>query len=759
MTRVDRPAVRAVAQARVRAGWRALVLIGLVAGLVGGLVVAALAGARRTSTAYDRSVARTDFPDAFVQLVEPRDGLAADIAMLPSVARAEPSVFVVGVLSGRSNQVLVPMQASAQPYADLPILDGRAPAPDAVGEVVISRGFADGIGIDVGSRFEHRALTDAEFAELLRNGGGRSPTGQSTTVEVVGIVQTPTDAVSAEFPTMTGTPAYFDQVQDRSTSSGGVWIHVAADADVADLERELAEIVGEGSEDRFNGIEVLDFTADRRAVDDAARVLVIGLLVAAAVAAAAGAVVVTQLVARWAEREGHDRRILRQLGFDDGSLVVASLAVAWPVAVVALVVSLLVAAAVSPAMPFGTVRSLEPSPGLELNLAFLAAGPASVVVSVLVLWWVGAARARRAASAAGARASRPVTAGGPVASVAAAVASDRGRRASRRTAFAVVLVGVGGAAGVAVFDASLQRMVETPERWGSAGDVAVEVPDPDRDRVYAALDRAPEVEAYAELRSATVVVAGGEIDGYALTARRGRIGPVLFDGRPPVGSGEIALGPSVLESLDLEIGDLVDVDGTDRRIVGEALTFSLADRSSVAGGALLDEVEAEFTTALVGFADGVDHEQAAASVLGDAEYGPPVRPADVTNLGGLRPLPGLLAAVLALIAVAALVHLAVSTGTATRRDLAVLSALGLDRRRRVIAVAAAVAAVSVTAAAVAIPFGLVLGLRSWSIVASTTDLATDARMPVWLLVAVPAFLGLVAVIGGLAAPHPRPALR
>jgi len=92
-------AVIAVATSHARRRWRAIVLIGLVAGLVGGLVVASFTGARRTDTAYDRLVAASDFPDVFVQLIEPRTGLADDIDDLPSVERSV-AVWAVASVPG-----------------------------------------------------------------------------------------------------------------------------------------------------------------------------------------------------------------------------------------------------------------------------------------------------------------------------------------------------------------------------------------------------------------------------------------------------------------------------------------------------------------------------------------------------------------------------------------------------------------------------------------------------------------------------------
>src|SRR5438067_9503688 len=59
-------AVRMWARSELRQRWRALVALGVIAGLAAGLALAAMAGARRTSTAYSRWRTATAAPDALV---------------------------------------------------------------------------------------------------------------------------------------------------------------------------------------------------------------------------------------------------------------------------------------------------------------------------------------------------------------------------------------------------------------------------------------------------------------------------------------------------------------------------------------------------------------------------------------------------------------------------------------------------------------------------------------------------------------------
>ena len=264
MTHDRRAAIRAVARSRVRGRWRQLIAIGLVAGLIGGVTIAAMAGARRSSTAYDLLLHTSAHPELFVQLIEPRPGLADDVADLGSVARVVPSIFAVGQRTDAPGQVLFPLQASAEPAADLPVVEGRSPDPTAVDEVVVSSRFADELGLDVGEVLVHQALTEAEFADLLRDRWDGTASGVVSQIRVVGLVRSPTDATMSEFPTLTGTPALHDRLAGSVTASAGLWVHLRPGATATTFEQDLARVVGAGSEERVNAASTIDLLAERR---------------------------------------------------------------------------------------------------------------------------------------------------------------------------------------------------------------------------------------------------------------------------------------------------------------------------------------------------------------------------------------------------------------------------------------------------------------------------------------------------------------
>jgi putative ABC transport system permease protein len=746
---IDWTVVAAVAASQARRRWRSLVLLGLLAGLVGGVATASFAGARRSSTAYDRLLVATDFPDAFVQLVEPAPGLPDRIAASPAVEESVSSTFAVGRDAARRNQVLIPVQAAEEPISKLVVVRGRAPDPAVASEVTVSEGLADSFGLGVGDRFAYEGLDREEFDDLLRDRWDGSASGLRIDLEVVGVTRFPTDAVLGEFPTLIGTPALVERFEGSLPDALGVWVHLRDGATVGDLRSDLG---GAGS-DQADNVEIIDLGGERAALDDAVNVLVWGLVIFGIVALAAGTVVLAQLVARIMERAGAERLVLRDLGVDRRTRRAATAASGVISVAVAVATSSVVAVVASRWTPIGVARRVEPSPGVDWNLVLLAGGSLTTGLLVAASFLVAAAgwRNRRSHVPAGrfAGAASGVLQAGPIGSVAAASAFGAGRRvAASRIAFAGVVAGVCGVVAVSLFGASLEGLSTEPIRWGALGQHLVEVPDPVRDRTEQRLDTAAEVEAFAEVEGSSVVVEGRRVDAFRFTARRGSIAPVLIEGSLPAAGGEVALGPTLLDQLGLDVGDRVAIDGDPARVVGSVLTFGIANRSTVTEGVLLGGPgRADFTTLVVRYRDGVDVDRAASRLYGELEYFAPSRPADVTNLAALGPLPPLLLVLLGVIGAAALTHLSFGIGGRGRRDLAVLRSLGFSPSDATRVVVLATALVVLAATVIGAPLGVVLGRSVWTVVAQSTDLAADVRFPPQLLAAPLGLAGLSALAG------------
>jgi hypothetical protein len=85
-----------IGRASWRRGWRALVFLGLLAGLVGGVVLGAWAGGRRTSSAYDRLLHASGFPNE-IMFVTAQDQAVQDwLRHTPSVERFATATGMIG---------------------------------------------------------------------------------------------------------------------------------------------------------------------------------------------------------------------------------------------------------------------------------------------------------------------------------------------------------------------------------------------------------------------------------------------------------------------------------------------------------------------------------------------------------------------------------------------------------------------------------------------------------------------------------------
>ena len=124
-------------------------------------------------------------------------------------------------------------------------------------------------------------------------------------------------------------------------------------------------------------------------------------------------------------------------------------------------------------------------------------------------------------------------------------------------------------------------------------------------------------------------------------------------------------------------------------------------------------------------------------------------PAEVDHLTQIDRLPFILGGLLALLAVAALVHALVTSVARRRHDLAVLLALGFARRQVEAVVLWQASTVALVGILVGIPLGVVVGRLAWTRVADGLGVANDAAVPtVALALAVPVVL-LTAVLVAL----------
>src|SRR5438132_215555 len=149
------------ARSELRGRLAAVLTLGLIAGLIGGVVIAAAAGARRTDTAYSRFLEKEnglDFEiDANAKTIPNAERALAQVARLPQVS---DSAWVT-LASGRFDLPKAKQTGFVFPLVSIhgglgtrvnkvKILQGRMFDPNAPDEIVPSFVIADELGMYVG---------------------------------------------------------------------------------------------------------------------------------------------------------------------------------------------------------------------------------------------------------------------------------------------------------------------------------------------------------------------------------------------------------------------------------------------------------------------------------------------------------------------------------------------------------------------------------------------------------------------------------
>lgn len=781
----------AVAQLRRR--WASTIGVALLVAVTCAIPTAAAAGARRTDSVVDRVQHELRAADVQLQVEELDDEATKAVRALPGVEQ-------VGV---RSTIFLRPADTDLKPFLEFfavgsmdgvsgyqifrPRMDqGRLPSPDEPHEVLVSRPVAERLHLQPGDHFSVETLTlDAVFASF-ETGDIPEPDGPTIEVEVTGVgLLAPELLAPEQIPngTILFTPAFLERYGEQ----------VAAFSDTLDID--LAD--SPGAVDAFivaaqdalgtDRVFVTPVEQELAQVRDGVAVQRTALLLFLAVAALAGAVAVAQAASRTAARHDDDLVTLAALGFGARQRVAAVVGLFIPAIAGGVVVGLLLAVGASRWLPFGLAARLEPDPGVHADWLVLAGGAAVTAVGGLLAITASAAltdwrrrqttvHAEPPLVASLAAWSRPSVAIG----VRWALVPGRGRSATPvRSALAGTALGLGGTLAALSFGASLDRLVDTPGRYGVNHDLVVGVVG-DESTDAEALEAADELATRDEVRALSLVrvskvnLRGETHDAFGIDARRGDIGYSVVAGRAPATDTEVVLGTSLLRELGLDVGDEMVLEGgtTPLTIVGRGLFPPLDDANSLATGlgftltglaTARDDLgpasaSSGFPEVLVDVAPGVDVEELRRAYV--AEFGfarLASRPTSVANLAEAQDVPPLVAAFLALLGLLALGHAIVASASRRRPDLAVLRCIGFERRDLAATVRAHTATVVVIGLGVGMPLGVAVGRWSWRLVAADIGVSSDpASVALALAVIVPASL-LIALL--VAAPSARSAAR
>jgi predicted lysophospholipase L1 biosynthesis ABC-type transport system permease subunit len=773
--------------------WVGLVGLGLLIALVGGVTLAVVNGARRTSTAFERFREATNSFEVVVEVqapetedgidvsvISPPDELAERIAAVDGVDGVTVASYVaagVGDDPGTIFTIVRSAQWGAAPTSTL--LRGRLPADDAADEIAINEAGAEAWGVDIGGEVELTTLATDQFEAFVQYEFGE-PAGPRIPMRVTGIIRDIEDISDTPEPFFVPSTGFIDRWGDEVAHVTGAAL-VNTDLTRADeVIASLQEAVGPYFSVALAS-EQDDF-AER--VADTIDVSVTVLAVFALAAALAGFVVIGQALIRSAGTSGADPHTLAALGLGRRRLILATAAVLAPAALLGSIAAVPLALALSPLFPRGLARVADPDPGLWFDGAVLTAGTVLLLVAVVLLTLLTAWRAvRRGQRASTVRLRRAelverVAASIPaVPGLGARFALERDRRGAPggMAGIAGAALLVGGLVGVGTVERSRDHLLAAPRLYGADWDLQMSFFGvEDQEKTIEQLSTAPDVDAVGT--RSKLLAGDGELRVHSDRGRfvaepvaydwhKGSRPPVVPTGRPP-GAGETAIGTELAHRLDASIGDTIVVEGysgdvslrvtgwlvnpgsdeLDTGLVVTPDTLEAMRGRDCPEGSDLARCRVNVEGVAVAFRDGTDPGVAAArlrAVQPSLEEVPV--PSIVNNLGQIGSTPWLLAGFLALIGGAGLAHSLMVGVRRHRHDVAVVRALGLRPAQARSVVRWQASILAGLGAGLGLLAGLLVGRLVWQRIVDGVGAVVSVELPMAFVVLAP----LVAIGLGL----------
>jgi hypothetical protein len=586
-----------------RRRWTGYLSIVALVGLVGGVAMASIAGARRTESSYPTFLASTHPSDLLVQPgsnLGCASGFITQIAHLPHVKRvgcADSFASTTLTASGHLDQVLlaqVELIASDDgEYTQqdrVAITAGRPADQGRANEIVATPTAAAFLHLHVGSHVTvgvwsvtQRNLTPHRIVHLTVVGIGVFNTQ---------VIQDDIDRGNTGF--LLGTAALTRELE--ACCQAGTYDGVALSGGSRDdslVEHEYAHLVRTSSFTQGASAQQLQVYDTSNIEAQAQRAIgpeAVALGVFGLIAALAALLIGAQAVSRQLRTGADEGVVLRAIGAGPVVTATDGLLGLLGAVLTGAVVAAAVAVGLSPLAPFGPVRSVDPSPGVAFDWTVLGFG---VLVIVLVVGGAAAVSALRQAphrtlinGLAKERGSIVVQfalgAGLPPSGVAGlrfALEGGRGRRTVPvRSVILGAILAIVVVATTLTFGASLNTLVSHPNLYGWNFDYAYYSTDGygpvPTSIVQPKLARDPAVESTTGVYFATV-----EIDSHVVPIlvepEHAAISPPVLSGHRVDGPGQIEIGSATLAQLHKQIGDTVVIAGDGLsarrlRIVGTA---------------------------------------------------------------------------------------------------------------------------------------------------------------------------------------------
>ena len=788
----------------VRRRWRATLFLSLLAGLAGGVAMAAFTVGRRASTAFDRFLAYSDAADLLVTFCPPELDRVDDetlrtcffydavdeariIARLPEVDVAG-RVGYVGLTASFPSDPLQTWPANALVVFDAEpaavdgapiVVDGRRPDPAAVDEVAVNEQFAATTGLTVGDELDFTFWAEAEMGATAVEGERFS--GPRLRATVVGIERNVRDLIGRVGTAIAGIEEHrvvAGRALAAEITEAGHFGGVAVVASNGDVGAAQAAIEGAFAGRLYNMSPNLD-ADDQDPIVDAIRYEAGGTLVFGAVTAFAAAAFAGQAVSRQSRREWSDGPTLRGLGMSNRDAAAAAGLRGAVTGAIAALIAAAVGIALSAAGPFGIAGRVEVDRGIVVDgVVVVAGGSAVLVVVTTATWWPVVRQFRRSATwpsiaqgslhAVQTRLPPPAAAGLSM--------SINGRGAGglpTGTAIAGVALAIIAAIAAVGVASSFDALTTTPARFGAPWHLSASAAVGEQGEsspVAELLAADPDVDAAAGIVGTDALI-GDEIAWVhafrPVEGVDGLISPVIVDGRAPAAIDEIALGARTMADQGVSIGDSIEIQpatsapNDDSRVivVGTTVVNDSFENNPGRGGVVTAEWIERYADELtpdpfvVRLQPGIDVEQFRTKLEAVATAGVngPVRQGAIRNLERVGWVPFLLAVLVGVLAVASLAHAIVLSMRRQRGQLAILKSLGFRRGQVRAAVACHASILAVVAAIIGAPLGIILGRWAWRIVADGLGVASPPVTPV---LAVTSIVVGALVVANLVAAYP-----
>jgi FtsX-like permease family len=768
----------------LRARWRGWVVFALLVAIAGGAVLASVAGARRTDSAYPRFLQASNASDV---LVSPGGtglgGYYRALARLPGVTAVEP-VAVLNTLA--PGQVVAPADRRLQHVLDTPmVLAGRLPSPDRADEIAVDQNGAAALHLRVGSAVVIRAL---------RSDRPPRPADERTLRErVVGVVVTrssvkPISAID-KVPMILASTALMRHLGPSYLVADGAGIKLQPGTTVDGFRRHAAALARQFPGTQVQGeLLVADLGMQVAAVERAIGPEAVALALFALVLAVTALLVIGQVAARLLAAGSADNPPLAALGATRAQLMGGRLAEVSVAAAAGAAAAVAVAVAVSPLMPVGTARVAEPDPGISADTPVLLAGSiaAFALLVARAAWPAWRLASYRGPDSRGmtAPSGRPGLArwwpAAPVAlTTGAHLVLDSGRSRAAvpvRGVLTGTMLSVVAVTAAFTFGANLLHLVDSPRLYGKNWDAAIDLQfgaiTPEQTRHL--LGTTAAISGWTLGNHGIVSIGGLIVPAIGLTPGQGPLlSPTLLEGHQPRNDHEIVLGTSTLRQIGRHVGDqvTVTVNGhrVGERIVGRAVFpnfgqggFTPTDlgQGALTSIRLLPESVGPgqgFGFVLVRFTH--DQPQTAAmasftrSVAGFCHSRQPApclatdqRPNGITSYTQIDRTPAVLATLLAILGTAVLGQFIVISGRRCRREFAILKTLGLLRRQVSSITAWQVSILAGLAVLAGLPLGVAAGRWTWALFARDLGIPSAAITPLPLVLLMAPAVILIANI-------------